>query len=72
VRLFTDRLYGSADVLVDEAGRIRLDDWEMRKDVQDEVDAIMENMGTTANIEGVTDLVGYRREFLELHGFDPA
>jgi enoyl-[acyl-carrier protein] reductase/trans-2-enoyl-CoA reductase (NAD+) len=69
VRLFTDRLYGSADVLVDEAGRIRLDDWEMREDVQADVDAIMAEMGTTANIQGVTDLVGYRREFLELHGF---
>ncbi len=69
VRLFTDRLYGSADVLVDETGRIRLDDWEMRTDVQADVDAIMDKMGTTANIEGVTDLVGYRREFLELHGF---
>lgn len=69
VRLFTDRLYGSADVLVDETGRIRLDDWEMRPDVQADVDAIMDKMGNTANIEGVTDLVGYRREFLELHGF---
>ena len=38
VRMFRDRLYnGKSDVLVDDTNRIRLDDWEMDQDVQNEV-----------------------------------
>lgn len=36
VRLFTDKLFVEAPV-TDEIGLIRLDDWEMREDVQKEV-----------------------------------
>ena len=74
VRLYRDRLYaaGSADpakVQVDEAGRIRLDDWEMRDDVQK---ATLEKMAavTEANVFAETDLAGFKHDFLEAHGFD--
>ncbi|MDP1165887.1 bifunctional NADH-specific enoyl-ACP reductase/trans-2-enoyl-CoA reductase, partial [Klebsiella pneumoniae] len=36
-RLFTDRLYTEEAVPTDEEGRIRLDDWEMREEIQEEV-----------------------------------
>ena len=50
VRLYRDRLYtdqGAADgarVPTDPEGRIRLDDWEMREDVQRETEARMEKI----------------------------
>ena len=74
MRLYRDRLYaeGSADpakVPTDDESRIRLDDWEMREDVQK---AALEKMATAAegNVFEVTDLAGFRRDFLEAHGFD--
>ncbi len=68
-RLFRDRLYAAGGIIpVDDAGRIRIDDWEMRQDVQDAVALIMANL-TQANVEATTDLAGYRRDFLALHGF---
>ena len=74
VRLYRDRLYaeGTADpakVPVDEAGRIRLDDWEMRTDVQEAAAQGMEAV-TEENVFETTDLAGFRHDFLEAHGFD--
>jgi len=70
-RLFADRLYSpeSATVPVDEEGRIRIDDWEMRGDVQQEVAKIWDAL-TSENIYDLTDLEGYRREFFQLFGFE--
>jgi len=70
-RMFSDRLYsaGGGEVPVDAEGRIRIDDLEMRDDVQREVAEIW-NALTTENIYGLTDLVGYRREFFQLFGFE--
>ena len=74
LRLYRDRLYaaGSADpakVPVDEAGRIRLDDWEMRDDIQKAVLEKMEAV-TEGNVFDETDLAGFKHDFLEVHGFD--
>ncbi|GAB6393349.1 MAG: trans-2-enoyl-CoA reductase [Treponematales bacterium] len=74
-RLFRERLYSSAaaadpaKVPVDGEGRIRLDDWEMREDVQK---AAVETMAeaTAENVLATTDLAGFRHDFLEAHGFD--
>lgn len=68
-RLFADRLYVGGEVPTDEAGRIRIDDWEMRADVQEEV-AKLWNELTTENIYDLSDLEGYRREFFQLFGFE--
>ncbi|RKP48007.1 trans-2-enoyl-CoA reductase family protein [Cohnella endophytica] len=69
-RLFSDRLYTEGGVVpVDEEGRIRIDDWELREDVQEEVAKIW-NALTTENIYELTDLEGYRREFFQLFGFE--
>jgi len=68
-RLFADRLYSSEGVPVDEEGRIRIDDWEMREDVQEEVAKIWAAL-STENIGQLTDIEGYRREFFQLFGFE--
>lgn len=68
-RLFSNRLYGPQAVPVDEEGRIRLDDWEMREDVQAEVTKLWDKL-TTDNIYDLSDLEGFRREFFQLFGFE--
>ncbi|WMT38963.1 trans-2-enoyl-CoA reductase family protein [Paenibacillus sp. D2_2] len=68
-RLFSERLYGPDVVPVDEEGRIRIDDWEMREDVQVEVTKLWEQMDTD-NVYDLTDLFGYRQEFFQLFGFE--
>jgi len=70
-RLFKDRLYTDGDVPVDEEGRIRIDDWEMRNDVQDQV-ATLWKTATTENLPAIGDLAGYKTDFLNLFGFDVA
>lgn len=66
-RLFSDRLYG-ADPQLDDAGRIRVDDWEMREEIQSAVAAAW-NEVTTERIDELTDFKGYQKEFLKLFGF---
>lgn len=67
-RLFGQKLYSGQPVSVDSEGRIRVDDWEMRDDVQKEVSAIWENV-TNENVKEVADVSGYHRDFLKLFGF---
>jgi enoyl-[acyl-carrier protein] reductase/trans-2-enoyl-CoA reductase (NAD+) len=67
-RLFLDRLYTQQDSLVDDEGRIRLDDWEMRADVQAEVAKLWAAINTE-NLEKISDIKGYRQEFYRLFGF---
>ena len=68
-RLFQDRLFSGKDIPVDEKGRIRIDDWEMRDDVQSEVEDLW-NKVTTENLSQLGDLDGYKKEFYQLFGFD--
>ena len=65
-RLFADCLY--ADASTDAEGRIRIDDREMREDVQREVAALWEQVNTD-NLESLSDIESYRSEFLGLFGF---
>lgn len=67
-RLFAERLYNGAQPQLDEAGRIRIDDWEMRPDVQKAVAELWPDV-TTENLKQVSDIEGYRAEFLKLFGF---
>ena len=67
-RLFATQMYNGASLHFDEGGRVRIDDWEMRPDVQSEVRQIWPTV-TTENLDAKTDIVGYRREFLKLFGF---
>ncbi|MEK0447084.1 MAG: hypothetical protein RLZZ399_2405 [Verrucomicrobiota bacterium] len=67
-RLFAERLYNGAKPCCDEAGRIRIDDWEMLPEVQAAVAAVWPGV-TTENLAEVSDIRGYREEFLRLFGF---
>ncbi|HVW20176.1 MAG TPA: enoyl-ACP reductase FabV [Opitutaceae bacterium] len=67
-RLFATQLCAPGGPTFDEAGRIRLDDWEMKPEVQSAVREIWPTV-TTENLNAVTDIAGYRSEFLKLFGF---
>jgi enoyl-[acyl-carrier protein] reductase/trans-2-enoyl-CoA reductase (NAD+) len=67
-RLFADRLYTDAPPASDDQGRIRIDDWEMREDVQAAVAALWSSVNTET-LEAVSDITSYREEFLGLFGF---
>lgn len=68
-RLFSDRLYNGGEIPTDEKGRIRVDDWEMREDVQEQI-AELWKQATTENLDEIGDLAGYKADFLNLFGFD--
>lgn len=66
-RLFAERLYSGA-ITLDAKGRIRLDDWEMRAEVQAEVLTLWDKV-STENISELSDVKGYRDDFFRLFGF---
>ncbi|MFT7164554.1 MAG: enoyl-[acyl-carrier protein] reductase/trans-2-enoyl-CoA reductase (NAD+), partial [Flavobacterium sp.] len=67
-RLYQDRLFSGEAVATDEKGRIRIDDLEMRPDVQEKV-AKLWNEAVTENLSEISDLEGYRKDFYNLFGF---
>jgi enoyl-[acyl-carrier protein] reductase/trans-2-enoyl-CoA reductase (NAD+) len=68
-RLYQDRLYTGKPIPTDEKGRIRIDDWEMRADVQEKV-APLWKQATTESLSEIGDLDGYKKDFLNLFGFE--
>ncbi|RZJ61993.1 MAG: trans-2-enoyl-CoA reductase family protein, partial [Flavobacterium sp.] len=68
-RLYQERLYTGSEVPVDEKGRIRIDDLEMREDIQAKV-AELWQQATTENLAEIGDLEGYRKDFHNLFGFN--
>jgi len=67
-RLYHDFLFSAEPAATDEAGRLRLDDWEMRDDVQAEVAELWLRVNEE-NVAQLADLDGFREEFLRHHGF---
>ncbi len=67
-RLFKDMMYGGKPEL-DSNRRLRPDNWEMREDVQSEVEAIWDTI-TPENFKEIGDYEGVREEFMQLNGFD--
>lgn len=67
-RLFADRLFNGTEIPTDAEGRIRIDDWEMRDDVQEKV-AVLWKEATTETLPEIGDLAGYKQDFLNLFGF---
>lgn len=67
-RLFMNFLYTGAEPSLDDQGRIRIDDLEMKDDVQARVNEVWNALYDT-NLEQYCDLDGYRKDFLKLHGF---
>ena len=67
-RLFRTKLYTGQPVPVDAEARIRMDDWELREDVQAEVAKLWESVHTE-NGGSLADIAGYRADFHRLYGF---
>lgn len=69
-RLLREHMYRSdgKPATLDAEHRLRLDDWELRPDVQDACKALWPRV-TTENLFALTDYANYKREFLRLFGF---
>lgn len=65
------RLYSEiadGNTVVDHKGRIRIDDREMREDVQKEIAKLWEKI-TTENVQQITNINIFREDFFKLFGF---
>ena len=69
-RMFRTQIY-SDNTSRDDHQRIRMDDWELRDEVQKTVMQIWPNV-TTENLFELTDYKSYKEEFLKLFGFGVA
>jgi len=70
-RLFREKLFCGhllQDIPVDDEGRVRVDDLEMRADIQRAVKEVWKNV-TTENVLRYGDVPSYNKEFLKLFGF---
>ncbi|BDD05405.1 enoyl-ACP reductase FabV [Aureibacter tunicatorum] len=67
-RLYADKLFVD-QVQLDEEGRLRVDDWEMRDDVQAKVTELWKE-ATTETLPAIGDLNGYKTDFFNLFGFE--
>lgn len=67
-RLFSDHYGAAGGPQLDDKGRIRIDDWEMRPEVQAAIESIWAGV-TTETIDDVSDFEGYQKEFYRLFGF---
>ena len=67
-RLFADHYGAEGGPQLDDKGRVRIDDWEMRPEVQAEIESIWAGV-TTETIDDVSDFEGYQKEFYRLFGF---
>ena len=67
-RMFSDRVCRGDKFVTDDTGRIRMDDREMRAEVQAVVDEVWPTINTE-NLNDLTDFWGYQRDFLRLFGF---
>ncbi len=65
--LFRESLYGDSPRL-DEEGRLRADYMELRPEIQDQVSDLWSKI-TDENLNDVSDMAGYKEEFLKLFGF---
>lgn len=66
-RLFSQKLFGAAPQ-TDEQGYLRLDDLEMRPDVQEQVSLIWEQLNSQ-NVSQLADIDGYWDDFYRMFGF---
>lgn len=68
-RLFREHLYAAQPKSRDAEGYIRIDDWEMRKEVQEKIAELWPQI-TTENLSQLTDIKGYCDDFYRLFGFN--
>lgn len=67
-RLYAERLFLD-HVPTDSEGRIRIDDLEMRADIQERVSKLWEQ-ASTESLPSIGDLDGYKTDFFHLFGFN--
>lgn len=67
-RMFAEKIYGG-EVKVDAENLIRLDDWEMREDVQAKVAEAWDKI-SAENLNELADIDGYNKDFIKLFGFE--
>ncbi|MBA3238778.1 MAG: trans-2-enoyl-CoA reductase family protein [Parachlamydiaceae bacterium] len=67
-RLLSTQLYGKKLLNLDEAGRFRLDDLELRPEIQSQVENLWNDVNTD-NLKELSDFQGYQADFLKLFGF---
>ncbi|MFG6393637.1 MAG: trans-2-enoyl-CoA reductase family protein [Lachnospiraceae bacterium] len=67
-RLLCGRICAGGKVPADENRLIRMDDYEMKEDVQNEIIKLWEDVSED-NIKEIADIDGYWKEFYEIFGF---
>jgi enoyl-[acyl-carrier protein] reductase/trans-2-enoyl-CoA reductase (NAD+) len=67
-RLYQDFLFSEDVLKLDARSRVRLDDWEMRPDVQNKIRNLWQLVDQD-NLSELADIKGLREEFLRHHGF---
>lgn len=67
-RLYSTQMYQGNSLSFDEDGRVRIDDWEMKPEVQEAVAELWEKTDNK-NLMKLSDYQGYKDEFLKLFGF---
>jgi len=67
-RLFATKMYNDQTPATDDKNRLRLDDWELRDEVQKTCGEIWKQLNDD-NIYELTDYQSYKEEFLRLFGF---
>jgi enoyl-[acyl-carrier protein] reductase/trans-2-enoyl-CoA reductase (NAD+) len=67
-RLFRTQMYDGSVLRFDEEGRVRMDDWEMKPEIQARVKKQWDEVNSD-NIDELTDFSGYQENFLRLFGF---
>ncbi|NLW04110.1 MAG: trans-2-enoyl-CoA reductase family protein [Pseudomonadaceae bacterium] len=70
-RLFRSQMYreDGQPTELDEVGRLRMDDWELRDDVQEACQKLWAEVNND-NLFATTDYANYKHEFLKLFGFE--
>jgi enoyl-[acyl-carrier protein] reductase / trans-2-enoyl-CoA reductase (NAD+) len=66
--LLYNQLYSGNELNLDKAGRIRMEDNEMKDSVQQKVEELWTQVNTD-NLDELTDFKGYQSEFFKLFGF---
>jgi enoyl-[acyl-carrier protein] reductase/trans-2-enoyl-CoA reductase (NAD+) len=67
-RLFRTQMFGGSALRFDEEGRVRMDDWEMKPEIQEKVKELWPAV-SSETIDAMTDFAGYQENFLKLFGF---
>ncbi|MDR5586110.1 enoyl-ACP reductase FabV [Clostridium aquiflavi] len=68
-RMFSEKIYSGTTLKFDDSGRLRMDDLELREDIQNQVDDLWRKI-TPENFKILSDYEGYKREFMKLNGFE--